>query len=274
MLGFPNAKINIGLNITGKRGDGFHDLESLFYPVGLCDILEITRGPSDLSSGTPLLTATGRVIGGPVEKNLCMKAAKLVGEKYTLPSVRIHLHKIIPPGSGLGGGSSDAAFVIKLLNREFSLGMSEPETISLAEKAGSDCPFFIQNRPALVRGKGDIIIPVKPFLSGYYLILVIPGIHIDTSWAYSKIIPSKPEESLSGLIAQPVERWKNRIKNDFEEIVYDRYREIAEIQHVLYDSGAVFSSMSGSGSAVYGIFTGETGVPDFPAGFFTWTGKM
>jgi len=253
MIVFPNAKINIGLNITEKRSDGFHNIETVFLPIGLSDILEINI--SD-------------IIGF---SNLCYKAYAALSNKYKLNPVKIHLHKIIPFGAGLGGGSADASFTLKALNSLMELHINDKTLINDAEKIGSDCPFFILNKPAFGTEKGNNLTSIELSLKGYFLVLVHPEIHVNTAKAYSKIKPTKPSESLLKLIFQPIENWKNKIKNDFEESVFEEYPEIRNIKNKLYNSGAIYASMSGSGSAVYGIFKNEVDIKSEFKNYFVYT---
>jgi len=249
MIVFPNAKINIGLNITEKRSDGFHNIETVFYPIGLSDILEINNS-SELRFENTGLTVENKKL----ENNLCYKAYEALNNNFKLDPIEIHLHKIIPFGAGLGGGSADASFTLKALNSHMKLNLDDETLINYAEKIGSDCPFFILNKPAFASEKGNKLSPIKLSLKGYFMVLVHPGINVNTAKAYSKIKPAKPSESLSELIFQPIENWISLIKNDFEESVFEEYPEIEKIKTQLYNSGAIYASMSGSGSSVYGIF--------------------
>jgi len=270
MVVFPNAKINLGLHVTGQRKDGFHDIESLMYPVTLCDILEII--PS--GSGTIEFRSTGLPVPGTMTDNLCIKAFNLLASTFPLPAVKIHLHKVIPMGSGLGGGSSDAAFTLKILNELFSIGLSPVQLMEFSGKLGSDCPFFIENRPGLATGRGDLLQPVSPDIAGYSCIIVVPDVHVSTAEAYAGVTVKKPAEPIPGIVTRSPESWKDHLVNDFEQTVIRRYPVIGGIKEELYSAGAVYVSMSGSGSAVYGVFCGEA--PDrnrFP-GFFTWTGWL
>ena len=265
MIAFPNAKINIGLNITEKRPDGFHNIESIFYTINLTDILEINPSENLIYKNTGLI-----IENGDLHHNLCFKAFQLLQKDFAIPPVQIHLHKIIPSGAGLGGGSSDASFMLKLLNQVFELNLNICQLEYYAEQIGSDCPFFISNQPAYVTEKGNNIKPLSLNLRGYFIVLVHPGIHVNTGQAYSKIKPAKPENSLKELISQPVENWKNLIKNDFEPVIFKEFDEIRKIKEKLYDSGAIYASMSGSGSSVYGIFNKKTDLQkEFPD-YFVW----
>ncbi len=250
MIVFPNAKINIGLNITEKRSDGFHNIETIFYPISLSDILEINISDSKIKFENTGLTVENKKL----ENNLCYKAYEALNNNSKINPVEIHLHKIIPFGAGLGGGSADASFTLKALNLILKLSLDNETLMNYAEKIGSDCPFFILNKPAFATEKGNKLTPIELSLKGYFLVLIHPGIHVNTAKAYSKIKPNKPSESLSKLISQPIENWKELIKNDFESGIFKEYPEIENIKNKLYNSGAIYASMSGSGSAVYGIF--------------------
>jgi 4-diphosphocytidyl-2-C-methyl-D-erythritol kinase len=252
MLCFPHAKINIGLNILNKRPDGFHNIETIFYPIGLSDVLEFIEAPDN--SKQPIFTNSGLLIDAPEEKNLCVKAYRLLQTDFNLPDIQIHLHKIIPFGAGLGGGSSDAAFMLKILNGYFNLKLSETRLIEYASKLGSDCAFFIYGKPCLATGRGEILTPIHLDLSDYSILLVKPNTHISTVEAYSGVTPSIPENSLHELIKLPISNWKNYIKNDFEEHLFETYPELKNIKAELYNLGALYAAMSGSGSSIYGIF--------------------
>ncbi len=252
MVVFPKAKINLGLRVTGRRPDGFHDIETIFYPVGLCDALEFVK--ADAGMQDDILTITGYDHGIRHEDNLVIKAARKLRETCRLPYLKIHLHKMIPSGAGLGGGSSDAACFLKTANRLFDLGLNKDELLKLALSIGSDCPFFIDSLPALGTGRGEVLKPVEKILGGLYIILANPGINISTREAYENCIPEKPGKSLSELIKNPVNEWKNLIKNDFENYVFTRHPSAALIKESFYREGALYSSLSGSGSTVYGLF--------------------
>lgn len=249
---FPNAKINVGLRITAKRKDGYHDIETIFYPVKLCDALEFVV-PEEQVSDEIRMTGTDTGLNSP-EDNLVIKAVRILREHRFFPFLRLHLHKAIPSGAGLGGGSSDASCIIKSLNRHFCLGIPGNELKNLAGRIGSDCPFFIDNIPAIARGRGDILKPAGSFLTGYYIVLLNPGLHISTREAYENCSPTEPEKSLGELTAVPPVEWKNNVLNDFEPYAFDRYPLISDLKKALYDAGALFSLMSGSGSSVFGIF--------------------
>lgn len=256
MLSFPNCKINLGLHILGKRDDGFHNLETVFYPVPFKDALELIP-----STNTDIeFTTTGLAVDGTAADNLCVKAYHLLKIDFPeLPAVKIHLHKAIPLGAGLGGGSADAAFMLKLLNEKFKLNLSTDQLISYALQLGSDCPFFIINKPCLATGRGEMLEEIAVDLSAYKIVLINPGIHINTGWAFSNISPAQPARSIKEIIHQPVNTWKDELKNDFESAVFTAHPAIKEIKEALYTQGAVYAAMSGSGSTVFGIFEPNTG---------------
>lgn len=244
MILFPNAKINLGLHINSKRADGYHDLETIFYPVDCCDVLEI------LTSDELIFTISG--IDIPGDGNLCLDAYHLLKKDFDIPAVHIHLHKIIPIGAGLGGGSSDAAFTLKGLNELFDLQLSNEQLKMYAVQIGADCPFFIENKPMLGTGIGDVLEPIDLDLSTYYIAIVMPNIHVSTSDAYSGITPKQSFDSLRVLIKSPVKEWQ--LQNDFEQSVFAKYSAIEDLKNSLYKQGAVYAAMSGSGSSVFGLF--------------------
>lgn len=257
MIGFPNAKINLGLNVVAKRTDGFHNIETVFYPISLRDVLEIIPA----MDGKTEFSSSGIPVPGPAGSNLCLMALELlrsVSLQPQIPPVKMHLHKVIPAGAGLGGGSSDCAFTLKLLNELFALGLSPSQLTELARQLGSDTSFFVENKPVFAFQKGDHFSPVSISLKGYKLVLLIPPVHVSTLEAYSLIKPVKPVASVNDIIHRPVEEWKDLLFNDFEKPVMEKYPVIREYKEELYGSGAVYASMSGSGSAVYGIFKETT----------------
>lgn len=250
MIVFPNCKINLGLHITKKREDGFHDLETVFLPIPITDVLEIIAADK---SG---FTVTGLPVN--TNDNLCLKAYDLLKKDFPqLPEIKMHLHKAIPMGAGLGGGSSDAAFTLQLLNNKFQLGLSIEPILKYALQLGSDCPFFIINKTCFATARGEILEAVNINFNDHKLLLIHPGIHIDTKWAFSMITPKQPEVSIKKIIAQPLETWKNKLTNDFEVSVFEKYPEIKKVKDDLYANGALYASMSGSGSTVFGIFNKE-----------------
>lgn len=256
MIVFPNAKINIGLNILSRRPDGYHNLETIFYPIAIRDALEVVEAEY-LS-----FTSSGLAIPGNPDDNLCLKACHLISKDFKLPPVHIHLHKHIPIGAGLGGGSADAAFFIKLMNDKFSLKLSTSTMENYASQLGSDCSFFIKNKPAFAFERGDKLEAVNIDLSNYYIVLVMPAIQVSTAEAYQGMSLGKAVLSLRELVKLPVKEWRSLISNDFEETVSAKYPSIGLIKTALYTAGALYASMSGSGSAVYGIFGEEIKLPD------------
>jgi 4-diphosphocytidyl-2-C-methyl-D-erythritol kinase len=248
MLTFPNAKINIGLTIVEKRSDGYHNLETVFFPIGWKDALEVI--PSEVSS----LTLSGIPIQGDVNKNLVMKALQLLKADFSIGELAVYLQKNIPFGAGLGGGSADGACMLRLLNDYFKLHLSDDQLAAYAVRLGADCPFFIYNKPMFASGIGDRLEPVELSLRDYFIVVVKPDVAVSTADAYSMVVPRRPQQSLKELIQQPVERWRETIGNDFETAVFAKYPAIAHLKAELYAQGALYASMSGSGSAVYGIF--------------------
>jgi len=265
---FPNAKINLGLAITAKRSDGFHNLETVFYPIGLCDTLEILAAPNSEKAIT--FSASGIPIPGDTSSNLCIAAYNLVAKDYRLPAVKIHLHKKIPIGAGLGGGSSDAAFFLKALNSLFELNLSFGELHHYARMLGSDCSFFINNQPVFATGKGDEMEAIPLSLSGKYLVLIKPDIPISTKEAYSNVIPKNPINSIENSCLQSISSWRNSLHNQFEDTIFKGFPEISKIKEQLYAHGAIYASMSGSGSSVYGIFDAEIDLSPTFKGNFIW----
>lgn len=269
MIAFPNAKINLGLNILEKRPDGFHNIESVFYPIDLCDILEVVE-----SKDTTEFEASGLLINGKTEDNLCLKAYHLLKEKFELPPIKIHLHKIIPIGAGLGGGSSDAAFMLKMLNTQFDLELTNLQLFEFAKKLGADCSFFIYNNPLLGIERGDQFEEIKLDLSGYYLFVVTPNLFVNTSLAYSEVTPNYPEFSIRDIIRQPMETWREMLTNDFEKSVFKKIPEIEKVKEKLFQMGAKYASMSGSGSSIFGIFDHKVSSDLFTGKYYQWQTKI
>ena len=287
MVTFPNAKINLGLRITRKRTDGYHDLETIFLPIGIHDALEILPAPG---SDLPLLTESGLPVAGDPDQHLCRKAWNLLKRECPqLPTVRMHLHKTIPMGAGMGGGSSDGASTLVMLNDLFQLGLTRDRLSELALQLGSDCPFFILNKPCLAKGRGELMIPVNSGAvnsgavssgavssgavnsgavnsSAVYsgavncellnceLVVVHPGVHVSTKQAFAGVKPSDEGPSLEGSIKAPMSAWRDLIRNDFEPSVFAAQPVIGRIKDLLYAKGALYASMTGSGSAVFGLF--------------------
>jgi len=252
MLAFANAKINLGLNVVRKREDGYRDLETVFYPIKINDVVEI----SDAEETS--FQVFGMDIPGSSQDNICFKAYAALQKDFHLPPQKITLLKNIPIGAGLGGGSSDAAFLVKLLNNKFALGLNEEQMEAYVRPLGADCAFFIRNRPVYATGKGDEFTALELNLSDFFLVLVKPAVHVSTADAYNGIIPSIPVTSLKDLIHLPLKDWKSTLKNDFEASVFLKYPEIAALKNKLYHEGAIFAAMSGSGSSVFAIFEKAT----------------
>ena len=249
MVVFPNCKINLGLHVTSKRSDGYHNIETLFFPIPLHDSLEIIPSPGAFEF---------KLYGIPLDdtsKNLCVQAYDLVKKDFpSLPEVKMFLLKAIPTGAGLGGGSSDATFTLQLLNKTFDLSLSKEQLLIYATSLGSDCPFFLTNKPCIATGRGETLEEIDISLKGYSIVLVHPGIHVSTAGAFSKLNPVQAVNSIKELVMLPIDQWKNKLVNDFEPTVFDLHPEIANVKSALYANGAVYASMSGSGSSVYGIF--------------------
>ena len=267
MIAFPNAKINLGLNITEKRPDGFHNIETVFYPIDLYDVLEIIKA----TDGQTSFRSTGLDIPGSQKHNLCLKAYNLLKEKYDLPAVKIHLHKVIPMGAGLGGGSSDAAFTLKLLNNLFALKLTENELLKFASSLGADCSFFILNKAVAANKKGDQFSLINFSLKGYLLVLIVPEIHVNTAFAYSRVKPMKSNQFPSKTISHDMKDWKKSLFNDFEASVFIDHPELALIKSTLYKEGALYASLSGSGSAVFGLFENAIDLTEKFKGNFYWS---
>ena len=256
MILFPNAKINIGLNILNRRADGYHNLQTIFYPVAIKDVLEV------IESNQLQFTSSGIPIPGNRDENLCLKVYHSLSRDFTLPPVHSLLHKNIPIGAGLGGGSADAAFMIRMLNEKFNLGIPDEGMVDYARKLGADCAFFIQTKPVVAYDKGDQFLSIKLDLSNYYLVLAMPDIHVSTADAYKGVIPNNFANPLEDVIQLPITEWRNHIVNDFEKSVFQKFPVIKELKNYMYKSGALYSSMSGSGASVYGIFEKNIRLPE------------
>ena len=268
MLTFPSCKINIGLRITEKRPDGFHNLQSCFYPVAWGDALEI------IPSQEFAFSSSGLLIPGNSERNLCVQAYELLKADFALPPVQIHLHKIVPIGAGLGGGSADAAFTLTLINEQFGLALDNESLEDYAKQLGSDCAFFIQNRPLYCLAKGDVFSPISVDLTGHYILLVYPNLAISTAEAYAGVRPSVPDVTLFEQLQMPIGTWRENIHNDFEDSLFFKNPILPQIKQQLYDAGAVYASMSGSGSTVYGIFNAPIVVPNQFINYRVWKGRL
>ena len=269
MICFPNAKINLGLHVTQKREDGFHNIETIFYPIGWHDALEVVEGHSKAFN----LVTSGITINGDIKDNLLYKAYLLIKEYKALPSLDIFLHKTLPMGAGLGGGSADAAFFINLLNNQFALQLTDTQKMTIAKQLGSDCAFFINNKPTFAYHKGDEFKSLSLDLSTYYLAVIYPNIHSNTKEAYSLVIPQMPAKSITVIIQQPIDTWKKELINDFEPSIFSLYPLVKNIKQTLYEKGALYASMSGSGSAVFGIFK-EMPLINELTKYPHWIGKM
>lgn len=251
MISFPNAKINLGLNIVSKREDGYHNIESCFYPIPWHDSLEVIEAASFAFHNY------GLDIPGDSKSNLCVKAYELIKGDHDIPPVEIHLLKNIPMGAGLGGGSADGAFTLKLLNELFELNLNSAQLESYALQLGSDCPFFIKNEPAIAKGRGEQLQVINLDLSGYYLGIHNPGIHVSTKEAYTDVAPQAPSKSIEEIIQSPIEDWQDSMVNDFEASIFPNHTAIAQLKQDMYEAGAVYASMTGSGSTVFGLFKEE-----------------
>lgn len=257
MLNFANAKINLGLSLVGKRTDGYHNLETVFYPVKIYDAIEL------IDAQKTEIELCGITIPGQADDNLCLQVFRNLQKDFKLPHQKIVLLKNIPVGAGLGGGSADAAFLLKLINQKFALQLTDTQLENYARKFGSDCAFFIRNKPCFAFEKGDVFEDLAALnLTNYFMVLVKPPIHVSTAEAYRDVEIKKTEKSLKELIHLPVSEWKTLIKNDFEPSVFKKYPLVEAIKTSLYDAGALFSLMSGSGSAVFGIFEHPVQLPD------------
>ena len=270
MITFPNAKINLGLNIVEKRPDGYHNLETIFYPIPLQDALEIT--PWEGGERKYKLAQSGIQIAGDDENHLVVKAYKLLDSLYNLPPIEINLLKHIPSGAGLGGGSADAAFMLCMLNQHFQLNIPNEQLEVYAAQLGADCAFFVENKPTFAEGIGNIFSPIELSLKGYKLVLVKPDIFVSTRDAFAQIKPKRPTISLKEVAKMPIEAWKTYMVNDFEESVFPQFPAIADIKAKLYDMGAIYASMSGSGSSVFALFKGDATLPkvNFGEGAFVF----
>lgn len=274
MIAFPNAKINIGLNVLNKRQDGFHDIETVLVPIRLCDFLEIIVD-DDKKQGHCDLNITGLAVAGDPDENLCLKAYHLLHTVHTLPSIKIHLHKNIPIGAGMGGGSTDCAYTLKLLNNLFTIGLSDWDLQNHCRELGSDCSFFIDNSISLAIEKGAVLEPLSLDLKDYYIVIVNPSIHINTASMYNAI---NPDESLRGqlkqMISAPLVNWRDTIVNGFELPAFELHPKLELIKSSLYGLGADFASMTGSGSTIFGIFSDLPEIRDEFADCFVWQDKF
>ncbi|MCS3800690.1 4-(cytidine 5'-diphospho)-2-C-methyl-D-erythritol kinase [Niastella sp. OAS944] len=261
MVVFPNCKINLGLHVVHKREDGYHDLETIFYPLPLRDALEVVRRETadvkrEISDNAAVsLQLSGLTVQGKTEDNLCIKAYNLLKKDHPqLGDVDMYLHKAIPMGAGLGGGSADGAFALQLFNDKFQLKLSREQLLDYSLQLGSDCPFFIINKPCFAKGRGELLQSIQLDLSAYSFLVVHPGVHINTGWAFSQLTPAPAPKPLQHIIQQPVDTWRNELKNDFEAPVCKHHPDMQAIKDRLYNAGALYASMTGSGSCFFGIF--------------------
>ncbi len=267
MLYYSNAKINLGLNITEKRKDGFHNIKTIFYPIRLKDALEF------IPSKNTELTSSGIEIDCVLEDNLIVKAYRLLQKDYALPNLKFHIHKIVPFGAGLGGGSANAAASLQEINNFYKLNILEEQILYYARKLGSDCAFFIKNKAVFADEKGDHFVDLKLDLSDYYILLIYPNFVISTKEAYANILPKKTNKSIIEIINQPIEQWKEELINDFELPLFKKHPILSEIKKELYSRGALYASMSGSGSSIFGIFREQPSLEYFK-GLWQWRGRF
>ena len=267
MITYPNAKLNLGLNVVAKRADGYHDLETVFYPVPITDALEVFPMDPDFPSAVDCdLKVTNLHIEGDEQKNLVVRAYQLLKQDFpTLPRIHAHLYKGIPTQAGMGGGSSDCGFMITLLNRQFQLGLSDQQMIDYAARLGADCAFFVLNQPCYAEGIGERLQPIALDLTGWYLAVVRPDIPVSTREAFSLIVPQHPAQNCRDVVMQPVEIWRDALTNDFEKSVFALHPEIGSIKDQLYEMGAVYAAMSGSGSSLFGLFRHSVALDAFTA---------
>ncbi|HEY8511218.1 MAG TPA: 4-(cytidine 5'-diphospho)-2-C-methyl-D-erythritol kinase [Cyclobacteriaceae bacterium] len=269
MIAFPPCKINLGLNVIRKRDDGYHDIETVFCPVPWTDALEVVRSESFS------FTVSGRPVAGAPEQNLCVKAYELIKEKHGIGPVSMHLHKVIPMGAGLGGGSSNGAHTLKLLDNVFDLQLGKERLSHYASQLGSDCPFFISGEPAVGRERGEVLSRIDVAIGNKFLVIVVPDIHVSTAAAYAGVSPTIPERSCASVVSEvPLNQWKHYLTNDFEKFVVQTHPVIGRVKMELYDYGAVYAAMSGSGSAVYGIFDRPVALPTSLSRYRHWSGFL
>lgn len=273
MIQFPNAKINLGLHVVSKRPDNYHNLETIFYPISLCDVLEVVPSQHPSVQGYTL-HLSGIVVDGNPDNNLVIKAWRLLHDEFNIPPIDIYLRKVVPFGAGLGGGSSDAAAMLQLLQQQFQLPLTQEQLLERAAKIGADCPFFLLNKPTLAEGIGNEFSPLSLSLRGYCIVLVKPDVGVSTAEAYSQVTPAPAPLPLPEVVEMPLSEWRNHLVNDFEKSVFAIHPSLAHIKEQLYQSGAIYASMSGSGSSLYGIFDSSTPIDiDLPH-CFVWQGEM
>jgi len=271
MILFAPAKINIGLLITERRPDGFHNLQSVMYPVDLCDMIEIR--PSEKAKQGIQFSQSGIPVGEGTGDNLCEKAYEIMARKVRLPPVDLHLHKQIPVGAGLGGGSSNATATLRGLNQLSDDPLTREEMHELALSIGSDCPFFLHQEAMMMEGRGEVLTPASVNLDGFYLVVLYPGLYISTADAYAGVIPEIPAVHLGRIVTKPVEEWQGGVINDFEKGIFRNYPELEILKKELLDAGALYASLSGSGSSLFGIFTGSPDLPDNLSRYVVWRGE-
>lgn len=272
MIAFPRAKINLGLNVVRRRADGFHDIQSVLLPIALCDALEAVIDPS-LDRNMVVFTRSGIEVPGRVEDDLCMNAIRSVQGETGLPGLRVHVHKAIPTGAGLGGGSSDAAHMLLLLDRLCRLRLPQEKLRRLGATLGSDVPFFLSQGAQLAEGRGEKLRPVEVDLRGKWLVLVNPGVHVPTAEVYRNMRPSNTDVDLANAVRLPIGQWEGRLVNVMEPYVFAVYPDVAEVKAKLTRAGAAYAAMSGSGSSVFGIFTTEPPELSWPDGYRSWVSK-
>ena len=275
MIVFPNSKINLGLDIIEKREDGYHNISSAFYPINWCDVLEILENKNWKTGQEKIrIQISGIPIQGSTSDNLINKIFSKLNVGLNCPPVNVYLHKVIPMGAGLGGGSSDAAFFLKGLIKKFDFKISESDQLKLLSELGSDCAFFYKNVPALAEGKGDQLSPIELDLNGKFISVIYPNVHSNTAEAYKGVKPSSPKKNIKEILSMPITTWKDHLKNDFEFSLFNKFPKIAEYKKKLYQQGALYASMTGSGSAIYGIFEKENPELEIVQGDLIWQGKL
>jgi 4-diphosphocytidyl-2-C-methyl-D-erythritol kinase len=276
MITFPIAKINLGLNVVERRDDGYHNLETVFYPVNIKDSLEVTLMDKQFPSPYDCdLKVSNIAIEGDEQRNLVVRAYTMLKQDFPqLPRLHIHLHKAIPTQAGMGGGSSDGAYMLRLLNEQFALGLTDEQLVGYAARLGADCPFFIWSRPAYAEGIGERLQPVSLSLSNYHIAIVRPDIPVSTKEAFSLVKPQRPSRNCRDIVMQPVETWREELVNDFEQSVFALHPEIGAIKKQLYDMGAVYAAMSGSGSSLFGIFRKPINIGEHFPDMFTYCTGM
>lgn len=270
MIDFPGSKVNLGLRITQKLDNGYHSLESVFLPIQFSDVLEIIP----TSDSETQFNYSGFEISGDSKNNLIYRAWQILNEDFSIPPSKIYLHKVVPMGAGIGGGSADGSSMLKLINEHFKLGITQNKLELYAKELGADCPFFIRNKSAYVEGIGEIMSPISLNLSGYHFFLVAPGIHINTGEAFKNCQPKQHETSLKEIIEKnSISSWKDLVKNDFEDYAFKSFPELRKIKEQMYKAGALYASMSGTGSSIYGFFEKENDLPSFPEHYITYHQK-